>query len=186
MTAPTDQAHYNFFRLAIEYYINGRSAFLSGCSMTGGNLLHHAVEMLLKGELAKTVSLQDLKDDRKFGHWLPKCWDAFKALFPSENLSEFDTMIVSLDKFERIRYPDNVLKEGMGMTVGFGRWKHTPVEGTADPVPKYQLAVGDVDAFFARAVPLCGINPPAYIHCLTDHGREALTKFNDYANNWLR
>lgn len=186
MSAPTDRAHQNFFRLAIEYYINGRSAFLSGCTTTGGNLLHHAVEMLLKGELAKTVSLQDLKDDKKFGHWLPKCWAAFKALFPSENLTEFDPMIVSLDRFERIRYPDNVLKEGMAITVGFGRWKPTPVGGTAHPVPEYQLAVGDVDAFFARAVPLCRINPPAYTHFVSEYGREALTKFNDYAKDWLR
>jgi hypothetical protein len=149
---------------------------------TTGNLLHHAVEMMLKGELSKTISLKDL--DNKFGHWLPKCWAAFKALFPAEDLTEFDSMITGLDPFERIRYPDNVLKDGAGITIGFGRWKAKPGFYT-DPVPEYHLAVGDVDAFFARAIPLCHINPKAYFTFLTEHGIEALTKYNDYAKDWL-
>ena len=38
--------------------------------MVAGNLLHHAVEMLLKGDLSRTLSLDEIK--RTFGHALVK------------------------------------------------------------------------------------------------------------------
>src|SRR5262245_37812924 len=95
-----------FFKIGLEYYVNGRAACLCGCLFTTGNLLHHAVEMMLKGELCLTIPLSDLRN-RKFGHSLTKCWEALKSVFPNENLGEFDQMMVELDKFETIRYPDN-------------------------------------------------------------------------------
>src|SRR5436853_83403 len=85
MSAPDRDAYAELFRVALQYYVSGRAACMSGCISTTGNLLHHAVEMMLKGELSKTISLKDLKDGDKFGHWLPKCWTAFKALFSTED-----------------------------------------------------------------------------------------------------
>jgi hypothetical protein len=40
-----------------------------------GNVFHHAVEMFLKGALAKTKPLSDLK---KLGHNLPNIWKEFR------------------------------------------------------------------------------------------------------------
>jgi hypothetical protein len=185
MSAPHPMAYEFFYKTALEYYVNGRASAFCGCLFTTGNLLHHAVEMMLKGELSRTVSLEDLKDNKKFGHWLPKCWTAFKNLFPAEDLSEFDPMIPELDKFETIRYPDNLLAKGASIGFGFSRGRVINTTTIAHPVPEYQMGIGDVDAFFARAIQLCHMNPKAYFGFLTEQGREMLTKYNDYVKDWL-
>jgi len=186
MSGSYSTAYLIFFKMALEYYVNGRASALCGCLFTTGNLLHHAVEMMLKGELSRTVSLEDLKDSKKYGHSLPKCWNAFKSLFPTENLTEFESMILHLDQFETIRYPDKILSKGAMIGIGFNKGRVVQRTIIGRPVPEYQLGIGDVDAFFARAMRLCHMNPEAYFIFLTDQGREILMKNNDYANDWLR
>jgi hypothetical protein len=173
-----------YFKTALQYYVNGRAACLSGCAFTTGNLLHHAVEMILKGELSRTIPLKDLKDRKKFGHSLPKCWNAFKGLFPADDLTEFDSMIEELDRFEKIRYPDYLLLHGAGIGFGFGRWQPPTFTG-GNPVPQYTVAIGYVDAFFARAIRLCHMNPETYFNFLTPKGREMLLDQNEEAKDWL-
>jgi hypothetical protein len=46
-------AYAAFFDRSIQYYAAGRFAFHSGLTPVAGNLLHHAVEMCLKGALSK-------------------------------------------------------------------------------------------------------------------------------------
>jgi hypothetical protein len=178
-------AHESFFNAALEYYVNGRAAAICGCLFTTGNLLHHAVEMMLKAELTHTVSLRDLADRKKFHHSLQKCWDAFKPLFPTEDLSEFDQMIQDLDRFEEIRYPDKLLAKGARIGFSFSRGRFIESIKTDHPVPEFQTGIGDVDAFFARAIQLCHMNPKTYFSFLTEHGREMLTKENVCAKDWL-
>jgi hypothetical protein len=175
----------HFYHLALQYYVSGRAALLCGSTRIAGNLLHHGVEMLLKGQLSRTIPLEDLADRKKFGHRLPKCWDAFKSLFPTEDLTEFNTMIGELDTFWEIRYPNNILDYGADITLGFCRGtpctRTTP--GRTEPV--YQMGIGDVDAFFARLFPLCRLNPKAYFSFLSSHGRQVLTERNAESENWL-
>jgi hypothetical protein len=75
MTAPE---HF-FFSSAAQYYVAGRFGVFAALNPVAANLMHHAIEMYLKGALLKlkTKTLKDLKD--KFGHSLPKSWAAFKA-----------------------------------------------------------------------------------------------------------
>ena len=40
-----------YFKIATDYYIAGRYAYFSALIPTAGNLLHHAVELYLKGYL---------------------------------------------------------------------------------------------------------------------------------------
>jgi hypothetical protein len=80
MSEPHPTAYENFFKAALEYYVDGRASAFCGCFLTTGNLLHHAVEMMLKGQLSRTISL-DLADKKKFSHSLPKCWG--RPLSPS-------------------------------------------------------------------------------------------------------
>lgn len=175
------EAHYQFYRYALDYLVAGRAATLAWCPAIAGNLFHHAVEMLLKGALSKNTPLATLK--KAYGHDLPKLWTAFKDLFSTEDLSEFDRMIDELHRFEDIRYPDSIIANGAALRFGFDRVDIDAV--MTGPEPKYQFGVGDIDAFFGRLFHLCRMNPKAYLSHLSPHGRELLTKWNEESADWL-
>jgi hypothetical protein len=82
-----------FFSAAAQYYVAGRFGVFAWLNPVAANLMHHAVEMYLKGALlkSKAKTLKELRD--KFGHSLLKCWAAFKAQVNDPALSEFDTVI---------------------------------------------------------------------------------------------
>ena len=50
-----------FFRFGLQYLVAGRFSASSGLSPVGANLLHHALEMLLKGYLSSSMTLGELK-----------------------------------------------------------------------------------------------------------------------------
>ena len=68
-----------------QYYTMARFAMHAQCVPVCGNLFHHAVEMLLKGGLARKRPLSDLKDN--MGHNLKVLWREFKLEFPDRNSS---------------------------------------------------------------------------------------------------
>lgn len=185
MSVPDPNAHHQFYRLALEYYVSARGAIRCGVISVTGNLLHHAVEMLLKGQLSRTTPLGDLKDPKKFGHCLPRIWSAFTTLFPSEDLSEFDPVICGLDQFDFIRYPDRILQQGAQLGISFGRNRPFVNHATTPQPPEYQVTIGDIDALFKRLFPLCRMNPVAYFSFLSPHGSEILTHWNTESAGWL-
>ena len=110
MSTPHQDAWMYLFQTGMQYYIAGRAAARGRLIPVAGNLLHHGVEMLLKGELSKTLPLEEIK--KQYGHLLVKTWSTFKAMHSGQDLSGFDQLIVDLDHFEKIRYPDEYLKHG--------------------------------------------------------------------------
>jgi hypothetical protein len=48
----------NFFGTGSQYYIVGRFAVFAWLKPVGGNILHHAIEQLLKGALSKAMPLK--------------------------------------------------------------------------------------------------------------------------------
>jgi hypothetical protein len=58
-----------------QYYIAARFGVFAGLDPVAANLMHHAVEQLLKGVLCKTKSLNELWN---FYHQLPMIWPVFK------------------------------------------------------------------------------------------------------------
>jgi hypothetical protein len=183
---PTDEslAYFHLFNVGIQYYIAGRAATRARLIPFAGNLLHHAVEMLLKGELSKTTTLATIK--KKYGHFLVKTWDAFKVLHSGEDLSAFDELIADLDRFEKIRYPDEYMKHGAAMSLGFvGADARPLIRRSARPrVPEYTLPVKEVDAFIARLFKICRINPPAYFGGLHPEALESLEYENSESAGW--
>jgi hypothetical protein len=150
-----------FISTAVHYYIAGRYAVFAGLNPTAGNLLHHAIEMCLKGALAKKGwSLDDLKD--RLGHNLPKIWRAFKAQHLG-TLTEFDAVVSELDRFEEIRYPNSILKHGMLCEIDPGQRPstHKPT-GLKPTEPRYALYLGEIDPLFAKVFELASINFQAF------------------------
>lgn len=146
-----------------------------------GNLYHHAIEMLLKGQLAKTLSLQELK---RLGHRLVDVWQAFKAAFPQEALSAFDALLAGLDRFEQIRYPDQVMQHGMYSYIAWAGPAIRP-EFAGQQLPGYELIVTGVDRLIGRLFGLCGIHPAEYLQNLNAFGRHVLTTSNPVCQSWF-
>ena len=137
-----DPAHFEFFRLGTHYYIAGRFAALSGLFLVAGNLMHHAIEMFLKGALVRLVGLDALRD---ISHDLRKLWARFKERIPSTEATFFDVPIADLHRFERIRYPDNMIREVSQISFSVFRSQRVESSGTA-PLSSYTLVLEDVDA----------------------------------------
>jgi hypothetical protein len=172
-----------FFDAASQYYITGRYAVLAGLSPVAGNLLHHAIEMYLKGALTKTMLLRELKGRR---HHLPKIWADFKEQAPNAGLDSFDALVSSLHAFEELRYPDStILAKGMAVTIGVTRLPGTvaaPPALVARPEPTYELYLEEIDAFVNRIFEVASVNPMFFFGGLRTNAREYLKDGN--AQRW--
>ena len=166
---------YLFESLGFQYYCCGKLALMAQQMLVYGVIYHHAVEMFLKARLSRKYSLKHLKDN--FGHDLPKLWDAFKSECPGQRLDEFDEMILELDSFEDIRYPDKIIGEGAVITGGWG-----PVpDNNPDKPPRYELGAAEVDRFMMRFFEVCDVNPKFFSNRLNDDARSALLRNNQFA-----
>jgi len=167
-----DMLRMRFFDSGFQYYVAARFAVTAGLVPVAGNLFHHAIEMCLKGELAKRL---DEGQRRNIGHKLTKLWSTFKKQMAAEDsLASFDPVIEQLSKFEDIRYPEGLVLKGMLCTFAFGK----AMPAVSDPQrsePVYQLAVGEIDALFKAILEKSSINPKFYTN-----------RFNEDASTYLR
>ena len=89
-----------------HYYIVGRYSMFSGFSVISGNLMHHAVELLLKACLARQdpepnvsrkpdtwAQIQKYGSRKRYGHDLERLWSEFKTRNPDVTLAEHDEVI---------------------------------------------------------------------------------------------
>ncbi len=166
-----------FFSAATQYYVAGRYAVLAGQIPVAGNLLHHAVEMFLKGGLAKSMTLAQLK---ALSHNLPTLWSTFKTSFSAPTLSSFDPLVASLHDFEELRYPDSILAKGMAVTIGVTRpaAPAAAAPAPARPEPTYELYLDEVDALVGKIFEVASVNPAAFFGGLRGRAREYLKEGN--------
>jgi hypothetical protein len=167
-----------FFSTGTQYYVSGRYAVIAGQAPVAGNLLHHAVEMFLKGGLAKSTTLAQLKG---LSHNLPNLWGTFKTTFNAPTLSTFDPLVTSLHEFEELRYPDSILAKGMAVTMGVTRPPAAPGVAPARPEPSYELYLDEVDALVGRVFKVASVNPAAFFGGLPARAREYLREGNAQA-----
>jgi hypothetical protein len=166
----SDRERERFFSSACDYYIAGRFAAFAGLNPVVGNLLHHAIEMYLKGALAKTKSLAEL--DKGFKHNLPKLWEAFKQQTNDAALKRFDSTISDLHRFEDIRYPDSILAKGMGATVEIVR-STIPTVYKGPAVPLYRVCVQEIDELVEAIFSAASLNPRYFF----DRGQPLVREF---------
>jgi hypothetical protein len=128
-----------------HYYIVGRYSMFSGFGVVSGNLMHHAVELLLKACLARQdpdpnanrkpdtwAQIQKYRHTKSYRHNLEKLWSEFKTRNPDVASAEHDEVIRGLNKFEDIRYPDNLIQGGAVLSVSL--YEVRPEHRTA-PIP---------------------------------------------------
>ena len=168
-----EDLRHRYFSTATQYYASGRAAYFAQAIPTAGNILHHAVEMYLKGYLVQT---HDEGQRRRLGHNLRKIWRRCKQKTNDAALGEFDPIIRDLDAFEELRYPEKIL----GWAVHFELTRAPGgITGTAaQKVPRFQLALNEVDGLVAAMFQHANLNPQAFAMTIGAEGRNALTRHN--------
>ena len=103
-------------RYGLQYYISGRFATANRFTPICANLLHHAIELLLKACLSYDDSLETIEKyghrEKGYGHNILLLWDAFKKRQPAPGPVEFDAIVAALHDFEEIRYPEKLIRNG--------------------------------------------------------------------------
>lgn len=116
--------------------------------------------------------METLADLRRLGHDLKGVWSRFKTAFPDAQLSSFDRVICDLHMFERLRYPDALLVEGMRLQTALYSGQLVNDTGARKRrEPSYQLVLEDVDALVKLIFSRTGINPQFFLGSL--HGNRA-------------
>ncbi len=163
---------------ALQYYIVGRFAVFTNLRVAG-NLLHHAVEMALKGHLSRSLSPANLK---KLKHSLGKLWPSFKESVSTSGLEKHDTVISRLIPFETVRYPDHAAEHGARFLIspGVAPKSHSKRlrEKLPRSVPRYDIYLGDVDALLAAIFAAASINPKFFSQGLKEAALDYLTTDN--------
>jgi hypothetical protein len=158
------------FDYGMQYLGAGRFAVASGFMPIGAGLLHHAIEMFLKGLVARGAQPADIRQfRRRYGHKLGVLWREVLAHFPNKGLESFADTIARLDEFEDIRYPDKLISGGAIIETGFsddvgssGGLVHPPVER------HLVLSIPKIDRLVKRLFELAQFNPEFFSHMLRD------------------
>jgi HEPN domain-containing protein len=150
-----------YFETGLYYHTTARFAIVEQFNPLAANLFHHAIEMYLKGALCQTL---DEHQRRNLGHRLRKMWKRFKAAHPDPVLNRFNQCISELDKYERIRYPEEMLRQGMFSTINWSR-SMQPAQSTIGPKrseTRYDLFVDELDALAKEIFVKASVNAPAF------------------------
>jgi hypothetical protein len=159
MTSPQDEMNADWFiSKGCEYYATARWGMHARRIWVSGNLFHHAVEMLLKSGLAKRG--RGLPQLKAMLHNLDRLWREFKKAFPDPSLTQHDKIILSLHKFEDIRYPNPAKIKSMSVNM---QWSGPPPKaffrGAKSTPRQFTLIVSDVDALVADVIRVSSWNP---------------------------
>jgi hypothetical protein len=132
--------------------------------------------MCLKGGLSKTKTLAELK---KLNHNLPAVWSEFKAQFKDPSLTQSDSVISALHKFEELRYPDSVLAKGMLCTVSIKRSSSKIAASSAGGLPpRYDLCLEEIDNLVANIFRVASVNPKFFMGGLNKYAKQYLSEEN--------
>lgn len=160
-------------RLAITYWILGHQAHVWRTAPVSGNIMHLAVEMILKALLVERVGLDALKDE--YGHSLPLLWAGVLEAHPELACADTATMIERLHRYEHIRYPDVLMERGGILMTSSAPGRLSQVTDDVAFMSTY-----DVDTLMRRALRKLSLNPPVvvlpvdpeFVEVLEEHLRE--------------
>jgi hypothetical protein len=175
---PSERVINEFFKYGSQYYVAGRYGMFAGLMPVAGNVHHHAIEMLLKGTLSSTMDLDELKT--KLRHRLPRIWREFKKQATDPTLTKFDKVIRELNKFEDIRYPDNLLRRGASLLFDITKAGASQSFVSGVSVPQYRLCLEDIDELVEMIFRIANRNPAAFLGFMKDEARQVLRQDNQY------
>jgi hypothetical protein len=156
----------------LDYYVAGRFATAHRFMPVSANILHHAVELLLKACLAHDDPIEKIREywhpKKGYGHDLVRLWQEFKARQSVPVPLEFDAIIEGLHAFDDIRYPETLIRDGARISIGIFE-TNDPI-GTNEQMPEklYVLMLPQIDRLIGLLFAASGANPPAFLPRITD------------------
>jgi HEPN domain-containing protein len=176
--APVLEIDGHFYKMATQYYASARWATFATSGTVAGNLFHHAVELYLKGDLSRTVSILELKG---LGHNLRRLWKKYKRKYSTVDFSAFENCIRELQRFETIRYPDAFAQPGMFYAIPVSHPQPPLVflaAGASHPIQTYSVVVNDIDLLIRNIFTVSSFNPDFCFSQLGTEGRTILHRDN--------
>jgi hypothetical protein len=159
-------------RYGLDYYVTGRFATAHHFTPVSANILHHAVELLLKACLAQDDPLDKILEywhpKNGYGHNIVRLWQDFKARQPAPVPAEFDAIIEGLHAFEDIRYPETLIRDGATISIGIFEVETPVLRNGLVPVNAYSLMLSQIDRLMGFLFDASGANPPAFLPRVTD------------------
>lgn len=166
----SDKLSNAFLVLGSEYYAIARFSASVFYMPICATMFHHALEMLIKGYLVRSYTLDELK---KVKHNLDKLWVMFKAKTGDTALMQYDATVSYLDRTETLRYPDAMVDQGFVLNVRLGVPKPLDLPETSDS-PQYFVNVSDLDDIALAIFAACSVNPRLYFRNTPTEFKNAL------------
>ncbi len=163
-----------FLTIGFQYYVAGRFAALGRLMPVAGNLLHHAVEMFLKGALVEWLDVKELK---AIEHNLPKLWERYQELSGNTELERYYGIVQQLQLFERIRYPDRYIRDGAIISIDIDRPRANPGPSTEKT---YHLVLEDIDVVVEKLFNALSANPEFFVQGLNEDAMRYLLVSNKH------
>jgi hypothetical protein len=163
----------NAIEYGLQYYVAGRFATAHRFIPVSANILHHAVELLLKACLAHDDPLDKIREyghpKKGYGHDIRLLWQEFKARRPAPVAPEFDAIIEGLHAFEDIRYPETLIREGATISLGIFEVEYPPITRNGKlPENLYVLMLPQIDRLVGLLFDSSGANPQAFLPQIDD------------------
>jgi hypothetical protein len=105
-------------------------------------------------------------------------WREFKKHYPSTESHSFDRAVGELHRFERLRYPDVAVSEGMELAFDIYREPRIETSRPGESLPRYSLVLEDVDAVVKFIFQKRGVNPKYYLQRIPEEARGFLDRQN--------
>jgi len=178
MSDPDSAWHY-FVELSLQYYAAGRFAALNRLHRIAPNLVHHAVELILKAVLVRDHSLEKIKTD--YRHDLTRLWKAVTAASPGLLTTRRNQTIADVAKFEDLRYPNLLIRQGATVTVALTSGENPRVSGSRPTSgPRYQFNLEDIDELWCALFHNASASPAAFLQNLSAAARAAIDAENQH------
>ena len=179
LTGTDGLSSYTTRRDATQYYVSGRFAALTGLVPVAANLLHHSIEMFIKGALSQTLNLTDLQ---KLGHDLEALWAKLTGIATDAFPGDLGVAISTLNRFESLRYPDKVLTEGLDLALSIYTDNRTEIRnGNGKKLNHYHLVVEDMDRLVVAIFSFAGVSPAFHTQNLRAEAKEFMNKYNRHS-----
>ena len=150
--------HWLAAEFGIQYYLAARSAVAAAFNPVCGSIAHHAIEMLFKACLANDDSGETIaKYIDIYRHNLDLLWAEFRRRNQHLNLDpEFDLIIDELNKWDEIRYPNQLVLEGGHLDIGFVEPDPPPSGGQHSRFKLYLPALERLASVLIKATGISG------------------------------